>query len=86
MPKSWKRLTRRAKPPDQDLLPAAHTLMAKSGLQRRKQIHALRRRAYLLEDARLDAPVKFVQTLRTAVTLPEADVSALRNTGLATSR
>ncbi|HAT1610341.1 TPA: carboxymuconolactone decarboxylase family protein [Raoultella planticola] len=60
---------------------AAHTLMAKKAGYSGEQIHALRRGEFT-DDARLDALVKFVQTLvRTRGTLPEADVSALRNAG-----
>ena len=55
--------------------------MAKKAGYSGEQIHALRR-GEVTDDARLDALVKFVQTLvRTRGTLPEADVSALRNAG-----
>ncbi|QEV96659.1 peroxidase-related enzyme [Klebsiella aerogenes] len=61
---------------------AAHTLMAKKAGFSGEQIHALRRGEYT-EDARLDALVKFAQTLVTTTTgtLPEADVAALRHAG-----
>lgn len=60
---------------------AAHTLMAGRAGYSREQILALRRGDYA-EDAHLDALVKFVQTLvTTRDTLPEAQVTALRDAG-----
>ena len=55
--------------------------MAKKAGFSGEQIHALRRGEYT-EGARLDALVKFAQTLVTTTgTLPEADVAALRHAG-----
>ena len=60
---------------------AAHTMMAKKAGFSGEQIHALRRGDYT-EDAHLAALVKFAQTLvSTTGTLPEADVTALKQAG-----
>ena len=60
---------------------AAHSMMAKKAGFSSEQIRELRRGQYA-EDAHLDALAKFAQTLVTTTgTLPEADVTALRDAG-----
>ena len=60
---------------------AAHSMMAKKAGFSSEQIRELRRAEYA-DDAHLDALAKFAQTLVTTTgTLPEADVTALRDAG-----
>lgn len=60
---------------------AAHSMMAKNAGFSREQIRQLRRAEYV-EDAHLDALAKFAQTVVTTTgTLPQADVTALKNAG-----
>ncbi|MCE9889626.1 carboxymuconolactone decarboxylase family protein [Kluyvera intermedia] len=60
---------------------AAHSMMAKKAGFSSEQIRQLRHAEYA-EDAHLDALVKFAQTVVTTTgTLPQADVTALKNAG-----
>ncbi|EPK7359107.1 TPA: carboxymuconolactone decarboxylase family protein [Kluyvera cryocrescens] len=60
---------------------AAHSMMAKKAGFSSEQIHKLRRAEYT-EDSHLDALAKFARTVVTTTgTLPQADVTALKNAG-----
>lgn len=60
---------------------AAHSMMAKKAGFSSEQIRQLRHAEYA-EDAHLDALAKFAQTVVTTTgTLPQADVTALKNAG-----
>lgn len=66
---------------DCDYCLAAHSMMAKKAGFSSEQIRQLRHAEYA-EDAHLDALAKFAQTVVTTTgTLPQADVTALKNAG-----